>query len=401
MIRILQIHDLKDLKKIFHELKVDPYGIKIMAPKAANYLIRIKGITSLVANILKQEMLSAGGDAAVARDILTTQPKQTDCLIIGNQSQVTRVIEKLSMQPFGLRLIAKELKVLLSQYHKDNFSLKLKDTRIPLKKRTALMGILNLTPDSFSNDGLYQCIASSRFNEIVMFAEKLKNDGADIIDIGGESSRPGAQPLALKEELKRTIPVVKLLAKKIKIPLSIDTYKPEVARQALDNGAVIVNDISGLRCPAMAKIAARYKATVVLMHMQGSPQTMQKKPSYQSVMDEIIGYLGSAVKRATDAGIAENKIIIDPGIGFGKDYRHNLEILKHLKELKVLGKPVLVGPSRKSFIGKILKVPADARIFGTLAASVVAAQNGAQILRVHDVLAVSQALKVAEAIQHH
>ncbi|MFA5118112.1 MAG: dihydropteroate synthase [Candidatus Omnitrophota bacterium] len=401
MIRILQIDNPQDLVKIFRELKVDPYGIKIMAPKSAHYLIKIQEVSSIAANILKQEMLSAGGDAAVARDILTKPVRKTGCLLIGNQSQITRLMEKLSAQPFGLRLIAKELKLLLSNCHKDNFTLQLKDTRLRLHKRTAVMGILNLTPDSFSNDGLYKFIVTSRLNEVLSFAERLKEEGADILDIGGESSRPGAQALSLNEELKRTIPVIKLLAKKIKIPISIDTYKPEVARQALDNGAAMVNDISGLRSPGMAKVVARHKAAVVLMHMQGKPLTMQHKPSYQSVMDEITAYLNNAVLRATEAGIAENKIVIDPGIGFGKNYLHNLEILKHLKELKAIGKPVLIGPSRKSFIGKIIGEPEDSRLFGTLASCVVAAQNGAHIVRVHDVKAVSQALKTADTIHYH
>jgi dihydropteroate synthase len=401
MMRILQIHNSEDLKRIFQELKVDPYGVKIMSPKTANYLIKIQGISSIAANILKQEMLSGGGDTAVARDILTKPAKKTDCLIIGNQSQITRLTEKLLPQPFGLSLIAKELKVLLANSQKCNFSLHLGNTRVSLKKRTAVMGILNLTPDSFSNDGLYKFLVSSRFNEIVNFAERLKEEGADILDIGGESSRPGAQALPLKEELKRTIPAIKLLAKKIKIPLSIDTYKPEVARQALDNGAVMVNDISGLRSPGMAKIIARYKAAVVLMHMQGKPLTMQKNPSYQSLMEEIIGYLNNAVLQATKAGIAENKIMIDPGIGFGKNCLHNLEILKHLKELQAVGKPVLVGLSRKSFIGTILGEPENSRLFGTLASCVIAAQNGAHMVRVHDVKAICQALKIADMIQYH
>jgi dihydropteroate synthase len=223
-------------------------------------------------------------------------------------------------------------------------------------------------------------------------------DGADIIDVGGESTRPGARPVPLKEELRRTIPAIKLLAKKIKAPISIDTYKPEVARQALDNGASMVNDITGLRNPEMARQIAKYKAGVVIMHMQGNPRTMQDNPYYISLIDEIIEYLDRAVKFAEASGVAKDKIIIDPGIGFGKTLEHNLSIIKNLADFKVLGKPILVGTSRKSFIGKILNVGPQDRIFGTVATSVYAAKNGARIVRAHDVKEVSQALRVFDRI---
>jgi dihydropteroate synthase len=226
-------------------------------------------------------------------------------------------------------------------------------------------------------------------------------DGTDIIDVGGESSRPGARPIPIKEELDRTIPVIKALAKKIKVPISIDTSKPEVARQALDNGAVIVNDITALKNPKMAKVIAKYKAGVVIMHMKGNPATMQKNPLYKSLMDEIIEYLDKAINTAIDAGIDREKIILDPGIGFGKALVHNLEILKNLRELKVLGRPILVGPSRKSFIGKILNVGHQERIFGTVSSCVLAVKNGANMVRVHDVKAVKQALKVLDAINEY
>lgn len=226
------------------------------------------------------------------------------------------------------------------------------------------------------------------------------DDGADIIDIGGESSRPGAQPVSIKEELARTIPVIKKLAKKINVPISIDTYKPEVARQALDNGAIIVNDITGLRNPEMIKVISRYKAGVVIMHMRGKPQTMQDNPVYKSLIDEIIDFLDDAIKKAVAAGISRDKIIIDPGIGFGKTFQHNLIILNKLSEFKVLGLPILVGPSRKSFIGKILKAEPGQRLFGTIGASILAAKNGAKIIRVHDVKEVKQALKVFDALNN-
>jgi dihydropteroate synthase len=261
------------------------------------------------------------------------------------------------------------------------------------------MGIVNLTPDSFSGDGFYKLTKTYELtNSIVNYAEQLVKDGADIIDVGGESSRPGAKPVSVKEELSRTIPVIKVLNKKINVPISIDTYKPEVARVALESGAVMVNDITGLRNPKMAKVIARYKAGVVIVHMKGNPASMQKDPEYASLIDELIDYLDKAINRAQAAGIDKEKIIIDPGIGFGKSVEHNLEIVNRLQEFKALARPILVGPSRKSFIGKILNVGPQQRIFGTVSSYVLAAKSGANILRVHDVKEVKQALKILEAI---
>ncbi|MFZ2357499.1 MAG: dihydropteroate synthase, partial [Candidatus Omnitrophota bacterium] len=239
-------------------------------------------------------------------------------------------------------------------------------------------------------DGLYK----KPLAQILDFAQKLINDGADILDIGGESSRPGAKPVSVKEELSRTIPVIKALAKKIKIPISIDTCKPQVAKQALENGASLVNDITGLRNLKIAKVVADYDAGAIIMHMKGKPQTMQKKPLYSSLIGEIIEYLDKSINQAVCLGVNKEKIIIDPGIGFGKTPLNNLEILKDLKEFKILGRPILIGTSRKSFIGKILHAGIQERLYGTLATSMFAVGNGANILRVHDVKPIKEALKI-------
>jgi dihydropteroate synthase len=262
------------------------------------------------------------------------------------------------------------------------------------------MGVVNLTPDSFSGDGFFtygERRTAYCLDKIIEYAEKLVCDGADIIDVGGESSRPGAKPVSVKEELSRTVPVIKALSKKIKVPVSIDTYKPEVARRAIDNGAAIVNDITGLRNPVMRKTVSAYKAGVVIMHMKGRPRTMQNRPVYKSLINEITEYLDKAVNLAVFDGIDREKIIVDPGIGFGKTLEHNLEILKRLKEFQILGRPILAGPSRKSFIGKILNVGPKTRLPGTIASCVLAAKFGAHIVRVHDVKEVKQALKVSDA----
>ena len=394
MVQILEISNQKDLLKALRQVKVDPYGIKIMAPKARHYLIKLNAVSNIAANILKQEMLSLGGDVAVARGALTGKVNSTDCLVMASYAQLNRLKEKLAKQPFGLSTLACELRSTLNNYERNDFKLDLGARRFNLQKHSVIMGIMNLTPDSFSGDGLYQSSESA----IIEFAQKLVRDGADILDIGAESSRPGAKSISLKEELARLIPVVKLLRKKVKVPLSIDTYKPQVARPALDNGADMINDISGLRDPKMAKLVSSYKAAVVIMHMQGNPRSMQKNPRYTDVMGDIAAYLGQAVKAALDRGVAKDKIIIDPGIGFGKTPEHNFQILKRLKELKALGMPLLVGPSRKSFIGKILNTEAQERVPGTISACLLAVQNGANLLRVHDVSQVKQAVKVWETL---
>ncbi|MEW6170617.1 MAG: dihydropteroate synthase [Candidatus Omnitrophota bacterium] len=393
--RILQITDAKNIKQILKDIKVDPYGIEIMLPKAISCLVKINSISNIAANILKQEMLSLGGDVAIAKGSLTGQTKKTDCLIMGNLSQINRLIYKLHRQPFGLSNLAKELTTSINNYQKNNFNIVLGKHNFNLSKRTYIMGIINITPDSFSRDGL----CKNRISEIVDYAQSLVKNGADILDIGGESTRPEAKPISIKEEIKRVVPIIKTLSKKIKIPISVDTYKPEVARSALDNGAVIINDIFGLRNAKMAKIIAKYKAGVVIMHMKGSPLTMQKNPIYNSVIEEIIEFLKTRIKFAIDIGVSENKIIIDPGIGFGKALEHNLEILKRLREFKVLGYPILVGPSRKSFIGKLLKIENPRqRIFGTAASVSLSIANGANILRVHDVKEIKQVSKICNSI---
>ena len=392
------------------EIKVDPYGIKIMLPKASSCLVRINSLSNIAANILKQEMLSFGGDAAVARGALTGKAKRTDCLLIGSLAQFNRLTEKLGQQPFGLDKLAQDLSESIANYQKEEFSLNLGRYKLALRQeRACIMGIVNLTPDSFSADGLYQGLSPTELKgtlpkgtvpeRVIDFVEQMVKDGADIIDIGGESTRPGAKPVSVKEELKRTIPVIKKLATSIKVPISIDTYKPEVARQALDNGAVMVNDITGLN-NKMAKIIAKYKAGAVIMHMQGNPRNMQHKPVYKNLLEEIIEYLDKAINRAVDSGVEREKIIIDPGIGFGKTLEHNLEILKRLREFKALGRPILVGPSRKSFIGKILDAGPKERIFGTLSACVLAVKNGANIVRVHDVAAVRQGIKILNSVNN-
>ena len=290
--RILQYEHESELISLMQEIGVDPYGAKIMAPKAAAYIVKLDCLSNVCANILKQELLAIGADAAIARGALTGKTKRTDCLLFLTASQLARVCEKLKRQPFGLKDIALELRQTLKNYQKNTFSFRARQYHLKLGSHTRIMGIINLTPDSFSGDGVYaSCNAASSRNEYILRQiEHMVKVGADIIDIGGESSRPGANQVPLKEELKRVIPVLRSLKKRIHIPISIDTYKPEVAHAALDNGAAIINDITGLRHSKMAKIIARYQAGVVLMHMKANPLTMQKKPIYHCLRGEIFRF---------------------------------------------------------------------------------------------------------------
>ncbi|MBI4418576.1 MAG: dihydropteroate synthase [Ignavibacteriales bacterium] len=264
-----------------------------------------------------------------------------------------------------------------------------------LGARTHIMGVLNVTPDSFSDGGRYLSVGDAVGRGIAMVEE-----GADFLDIGGESSRPGSDPISVDEELRRILPVIERLTKAVSIPISVDTYKAEVARRALEAGASLVNDISSLTMdPMMRDVVVERGEGVVLMHMRGIPKTMQERPHYDNVVAEIKSFLEKQATLARKAGIRQ--VIIDPGIGFGKTLEHNLEILKKLKEFCELGYPVLVGPSRKSFIGTILDLPPTQRLEGTAAAVAVSAMNGASIVRVHDVREMVRVVKIVDAIRRH
>jgi dihydropteroate synthase len=263
-----------------------------------------------------------------------------------------------------------------------------------LGQRTWLVGVVNVTPDSFFDGGLYFEPARAIDRALALAAE-----GADIIDIGGESSRPGSNPIPAKEEKKRILPVVEVLKQKNSVLISVDTTKAEVAEAALAAGADIINDISAGRFdPRMLPIAARNGAAVILMHMKGTPRTMQIAPHYDDVLGEVKAFLSERLEAAESCGLPRESILLDPGIGFGKQIDHNLILLNNLGALAELGRPLVVGISRKSFLGKILKVEAQDRLEGTIAAAVVSILRGASLLRVHDIQAVKQAVAVAEAI---
>lgn len=255
------------------------------------------------------------------------------------------------------------------------------------------MGIVNNTPDSFSGDGVGGDAGSA-----AELGAKMFREGADIVDVGGESTRPGADPVPPEVEIGRVVPVVERLTEYRPGRISIDTMKPEVAEAALFAGATMVNDVSGLRDRRMIEVVSEHDAAVIVMHMLGQPRTMQKNPRYSDVVDDISAFLSDRIDAAERAGVNPRKIMVDPGIGFGKNMDHNLEILARLREFKKLGKPLVIGVSRKSFIGKITGRPADERLGGSIAAAILAVERGADVVRVHDVAETVSALRTAGAI---
>jgi dihydropteroate synthase len=267
--------------------------------------------------------------------------------------------------------------------------------KLDCARRTVIMGILNVTPDSFYDGG-----RRSEPTRAIADGVEMVQSGAAVLDVGGESTRPGARPVDEAEELDRVLPVIRGLRREVAVPISIDTYKAGVARAALDAGADIVNDISALRFdPALVSLVAAEEVPVILMHMQGKPQTMQSEPRYNDVVREVRDFLAAQLYEAMDAGIAAERIILDPGIGFGKTLEHNLQLLRGLPTLAALGQPLLVGASRKAFIGKILDLDPDHRLEGSLAAAVAAVLGGANLLRVHDVAETCRAARMADAIR--
>ena len=259
--------------------------------------------------------------------------------------------------------------------------------------RVAVMGILNLTPDSFSDGGLFL----SR-DQAVSHALKMADEGADIIDVGGESTRPGTLAVSVQEELGRVVPVIEALRREVEIPISIDTSKPQVMREAVSAGAGMINDVKALREENALATAAELGVPVCLMHMQGEPRSMQVNPTYKDVVVEVRDFLSARRQACLDAGIDEKKILIDPGFGFGKTLEHNLELLRNLSELKSVGAPVLVGLSRKSMIGKAIGLPVDKRLHASVALAILAVRTGASVIRLHDVAATREAVRMVEAV---
>lgn len=397
-VRIININNVDEAAEAFAKIGVDPYGIAAMAEKTIHLNIFIDKQPCKVANIIKQEMLSVGGDAAVARGSVACSLEASDILLMGTQKQIMALAGKIENQPFGLKKIAVDLRQLLQSQNKKDLIFKTARRKIKISGRTLIMGILNITPDSFSDGGLF--LSHERAIEKGV---ELAAQGADIIDIGGESTRPGSKTVPVNIELRRVIPIIEALAQKIKIPISIDTKKAAVAARAVEAGAEIINDISALTADKkMAKTAAHTKAGLILMHMRGTPQTMQKGDlRYDDLMGEIIAYLQKSMQKAVDAGVEKERVVVDPGIGFGKTAEDNYRIIRNLSALKTCGVPILIGTSRKSFIGKITGEQPAERGEGTAATVAAAILNGANIVRVHDVAAMKKVAAVTDEIAYN
>lgn len=393
--RIISIDNVEDAQEQMRLVGVHPGGLSIMAPKAVFRAVKIEDVSVTAANIIKQDMLSRGGDAATSYGTIDHSAKKTDIILFGTLVQFKSLIERLKSQQFRLPQIACAIERSLNNYDLRPLPV----LGMEFGTKTYIMGILNVTPDSFSDGGKYLSCekAVARANEMI-------SEGADIIDIGGESTRPGADEVNEEEELKRVIPVIEGISSAMSrqaLPvISIDTRKSKVAEAAIKAGASIINDVSGLLFDRdMAEVAAAHKATVVIMHSKGAPKTMQDAPSYGDVASEILGFFEKSIKDACRSGISEYNIILDPGIGFGKTVEHNLEILKKLDEFRVFGLPVCVGTSRKSFIGSILGQDiAEQRDEGTLATIALAISKKVDIIRVHNVKNARRAAIISDRI---
>jgi len=383
MNRILCINNIDDIKRELSRIGVSTQGIEAMSLKSTGIALKLKNIRIGAANIIKQNMLSIGGDAAVSKGVVNGKKEISDVIILGNISELQKLIDKLSYQDiFEIPEIRKNIKQLLNLYYYPKHNeLNCRGYKFSLDK-PLLMGILNITPDSFYDGNKYL-----NKEEALTHCEDMIKQGVDIIDIGGESTRPGAESVSITQEIDRVMPILEQIVKNFNVPVSIDTYKSEVAKIALEIGANMVNDISALTFDEnMGKILASYvDVPIVLMHIKGTPKNMQINPSYKDVIEEIMEFLDNAINRAKQFGIKDENIIIDPGIGFGKRLQDNITIIKKLAEFKPLDKPILVGTSRKSFIGHILNLELEERLTGTIAANLLCLINGANILRVHDI----------------
>ena len=401
--RFRDIRGMKELGEEFRDIGAANAGAEIMVRKFPLF-IRLEGLDVRGANILKQEALARGCEAALTYGAVDFSAMETDVLLMGTVSGLESLAEKLQNQPFGLSDASEEISGLLSVFIEGVCGIILRDGSFLPSNRTRIMGVLNVTPDSFSDGGKY----TNRERAIAHGIEMIR-EGADIIDVGGESTRPFSSSVSVEEELRRVIPVIEGLKEALekeeniggekRVLISVDTRKLEVAKAALNAGAEMLNDINALRAEGMADLAASFEIPVVLMHMLGTPENMQRNPVYKDVVGEIIAFLRERKAFALEHGIERERIVLDPGIGFGKTTEHNLLIIKRLWEFTSIGQPILVGTSNKSFIGNTLSLPVEDRLEGTLATVALSVWNRASIVRVHNVKASRRVVLMTEAMR--
>jgi len=392
IVKKIKADTIKDAIKIIASSKCDECVHEKLAKKIIGNSFIVENIDNRAANVLKQEALACGCDVAVSKDISLFKKGKSNIVICANANQIEKLILKINKQPFGLKLLAQKINEINSFQSKQ---IVCANRKISLNK-TLVMGIINLSPDSFFQNGIE--------NEAVAVeaALQMQKDGADIIDVGAESTRPGSKPVSVKFETEKIQKFLKLFRKKSKMPVSVDTYKSEVARVALSEGADIINDIYALRYKnkEMAKTVVKNKAAVILMHMKKNPLTMQQNIRYNNMLSTVFNFLSEQIEFALDNGIKKENIIVDPGIGFGKTVDDNLLIIKRLFEFKSLNVPLLIGLSNKSFLAEIIGTKnLNERPAATIAANIISVINGADIVRVHDVKETKKVLKVLEKIK--
>lgn len=384
--------DFADVGEAKHFLKkyigCEAYGSSHMGKKIGNLNILAENLKDPACHIVKQAMLSLGGEAAVHHDTIIGKGGGTSVLLMGTEMQMKALAKGLKLQDFGMKELSAELTDLLSAPHlRSEREIPYRDGTLVFGKKTLIMGILNCTPDSFSDGGKW-------FDEdkAVAHALEMEKDGADVIDIGGESTRPGSAVVSAQEEMDRVLPVIRKLQGKLKVPISIDSYKPVTVKAALDEGAQIINDIWGFQYDGeMAKIAAEYQCPTIIMHNK-------KEAVYDNFLSEMLAFLRKSIAIGLDAGCKKEQLIVDPGFGFGKEMEHNLLCTKYLQEMEVLGCPILMAASRKKTLGLILDEDAEHRIEGDAAITAMSIAKGADMVRVHDVKEMAKVAKVADAV---
>ncbi len=395
MVRILAIDQENDFRQELARVGADEICRSIFAHKHQAMAFKVDGLSTAGANILKQTALACGADCAVHHDVASGRAKHSDAILFVNRRQLPFMAERLRHQPECVARIVPRLLEVERRAFAADLKVRFGDRELDLGERTYVTGILNVTPDSFYDGGQYLDPAAAAER-----AAQMEEEGADFIDVGAESTRPGSEPVPDAGQVKRLVPVLKKVCSRAKALVSVDTTSATVARAALDAGAQMVNDVSGFTAdPKLAEVVARAGVPCVLMHLPERPATMQQDPVYDDLMAELVERLDQALERGEQAGVERSRMIVDPGIGFGKTLAHNLQILRRLSELATLGRPIMIGTSRKSFIAKALGLEPDERLEATLASCVVAAANGANVLRVHDVRAAVRALGMYDAIR--
>ncbi len=381
------------LADAMESIGVHKASLPIFANKNQILPLKLLQVRTPAANIIKQEMLAAGGDAAVPTGCVLNKDKYSDVLLLGTRKHYNLLLKKLELMPyFGMDKIKAELEAVLNE---EKLQTVLADGRVLNYDKVLIMGILNITPDSFYEN------SRTAVEEVVAKAGQMLADGADILDIGGESTRPGSDAVSAEEEQARVLPVIEALRKAYpQAVISVDTYRASTARAAIKAGADIINDISAMEAdPEMIDVVCETKAPIILMHMRGTPKDMQDQCDYKNVVEEVAVYLAERANLLRERGVGADKIILDPGIGFAKNAEQNLKLMRDLYALTSFGYPVLLAASRKGTIGKVLgDLPAEERLEGTLAVSCQAVYSGANMVRVHDVKENLRAVRMLEAI---